>query len=479
MSQSPRSAPKGGLGSGSRAMTAAERLPRCAREKDRPEAGSRSFNQRMRPPPRSTRPSGIVVAAILLGLAGCGGKSRPGAGDGGGTGDRGGGETSPDGGGDDTGPDAAIDVLVDAGAEPGDAAIADAPASDAEPCWVPGGCQCGKLGQSCCSGAVGAGCSEPTTACAAAPGTLTYTCVRCGGPGEPCCAGNTCSNGGCCVTERLDGGDHSLCTASGAACPLATPATCGSTPAMPASCGACGSVGQPCCAGTPDLQVCTAPNTYCTAQSPGATCAACGAEGQPCCSHGISIGTGSLGVCNAGLHCPETSPATCQVLPIGCSDASCAAGTRCNAWSGRCEPDGGLFPPPGRDNGEPCSDDSDCRSATGVGAALVPACDRSDGRWMGGYCLSYCNMPPGGFWTNPLSRSNCPAGSVCLPAFQLPHGEKYGGCARECRTDSDCRVAEGYYCRRTFSYKGPTFSNGYCAPIHCQSRGCASLKCGC
>lgn len=440
----------------------------------------------MRPPARSTRFSGIA-AAILLGLASCGDDSGPGGRDGAGVADGGGGDTTPDRSASDMGPDAAIDVFIDAGGEPADAATADAPESDApesdaEPCWVPGpgACQCGRLGQLCCAGVGNAGCSEPTTACALAPETLAYTCVRCGGAGQPCCAGNRCSSG-CCVTQRLDGRDQSLCTASGAACPLSTPATCGATPATPASCGACGSVGQPCCPGVRDVQVCTAPNAYCPSQSPGATCAACGAEGQPCCSAGTSIGPGggNVGICNAGLDCPQTLPATCQVLPTGCSDASCAAGTRCNAWTGRCEPDSSPSPPPGRDNGEPCTVDADCRSATGVGAALVPACTRNDGRWMGGYCLSYCNMPPGGFWTNPLSRSNCPVGSVCLPAFQLPSGEKFGGCARECRTDSDCRVAEGYYCRRTFWYKGATFSNGYCAPVHCRSRGCASLKCGC
>jgi len=434
----------------------------------------------MRPPSRFTRPS-LIPAAILLGLAGCGGTSPARAGDGGGG--RGGAEASPDGGG-DTGPDATI--AVDAGAPPGDAPLADspladAPATDAEPCWVPGGCQCGRLGQPCCSGAIIAACSQPTTACAKAPGALADACIPCGGPGEPCCARNTCGNGGCCVTERRDGSEYAFCTGAGAACPLPTPATCGSTPAAPASCGACGSLGQPCCTGARGIQVCTAPSTYCPDPLSGGTCAACGAQGQPCCLHGSSAGTGngSLGVCNAGLYCPDGAAATCQSLPVGCSDASCAAGTRCNAWSGRCEPDGGPSPPPGRDNGEPCADDADCRSATGVGAAYVPACTRTDGRWMGGYCLSYCNIPAGGFWTNPLSRSDCPVGSVCLPVFQFSRGEQFGGCARECHSDSDCRVAEGYYCRRTFWYKGPTFSNGYCAPVHCQSRGCPSLKCGC
>jgi hypothetical protein len=435
-----------------------------------------------------------LVAVVLCCLAGCGANRDvvpdAGGGDGGGVpdaggadageGDRGdGGQAAPDGVGIDTALDLATDVPVDAGGEPGDAGTADAPMNDAEPCWRPGGCPCGKTGQPCCAGPPSAGCSEPGTTCTEG-GPVGSTCVKCGEPGGPCCAGNACSNGGCCVLQQVAGRDHYLCTGSGAACPLVAPATCGSSPVTPASCGTCGSAGQPCCAVAGDRHVCTAPRTYCRANSAGAICEACGAEGQPCCPHDGSIGTGfgGAGVCNPGLFCPEKLAATCQVLPIGCDDGSCPAGTRCDAWAGRCEP-ASTTPPPGRDNGEPCSADADCRSATGVGAPLVPACTRLDGRWEGGYCLSYCNEPRGGFWTNPLSRSNCPAGSVCLPVFQHPAGEPYGGCVRECRSDSDCRVAEGYYCRRKFTSLGPTFSNGYCAPLHCRSRGCASLKCGC
>jgi len=103
----------------------------------------------MRPPARSARPSGIAVAVILLGLAGCGG------------------ETSPDGGG-----DSGADTPIAVDAAPGDSPIADAPATDAEPCWVPGGCQCCRLGQPCCAGAIIAACSQPTTACVKAPGAL-------------------------------------------------------------------------------------------------------------------------------------------------------------------------------------------------------------------------------------------------------------------------------------------------------------------
>jgi len=445
---------------------------------------------------RPSRSPEILIALVLSCLAGCGGRGSDKGRQDGGEGGRGEGQD----GSDDARPDAAIDGAVDAATDaavdaatdgavdaavvPGDAAIADVSTVDAPACWVPGGdCLCGGAGQPCCFSGLGpAACSEPGTVCAVAPG-MSLACLACGAPGQPCCAGNACRNGGCCVRQPSDAGDQSICTASGGACPVSTAGTCSASQSTPASCGACGALGQPCCAAS-GVGVCTAPNTYClssSSSSPEGTCAACGGEGQPCCGPDSSASSRAarFGICNPGLHCPQAVSATCQVLPIGCAQASCGAGSHCNAWAGRCEPDGSPSPPPGRDNGEPCASDADCRSATGVGMSVVPACSRTDGEWPGGYCLSYCNVPPGGFWTNPLSRSNCPVGSICLPSFQHPFGERYGACARECRSDSDCRVAEGYYCRRNFRFTGPVFSNGYCAPVHCRSRGCPSLKCGC
>jgi hypothetical protein len=113
---------------------------------------------------------------------------------------------------------------------------------------------------------------------------------------------------------------------------------------------------------------------------------------------------------------------------------------------------------------------------------LIPACFTSGSAWTAGYCLAYCNAPQGGFWSSDtLARSNCPAGSICLPFAQIPSGERFGACVRECSADADCRTADGYYCRRAFGVAGagPMFTNGYCAPTHCRTRGCAGLQCGC
>jgi len=169
--------------------------------------------------------------------------------------------------------------------------------------------------------------------------------------------------------------------------------------------------------------------------------------------------------------------------PIACSDTSCAVGERCNSWTGRCQPAAAPFPPPGGDVGAACVGDSDCRSAGGLGAATigVGVCESPGaGRWPGGYCRSYCNLCPDStsVWdVASLGRSNCPQGAVCLPVFYA-QGGGYGACMRECRVDSDCRTSEGYYCRRTIGSR--TYPNGYCAPAHCQSRGCpASYECFC
>jgi hypothetical protein len=77
---------------------------------------------------------------------------------------------------------------------------------------------------------------------------------QCGGPGQPCCQGNTCKNDGCC----LGGG----CVAS---------PTCGCTAGQ---CTTCGLTGQACCAG----------NT-------------CQAGQQPCCTRPGFGMVGDAGIC--------------------------------------------------------------------------------------------------------------------------------------------------------------------------------------
>jgi hypothetical protein len=143
--------------------------------------------------------------------------------------------------------------------------------------------------------------------------------------------------------------------------------------------------------------------------------------------------------------------------------------------------------PEGSGIGEPCAEPSDCRSADSPYAELFPtSCIvTAVNGWPGGYCTDFCELPDDPFAPPALVRSNCPEGAVCLPRSQGPNpepDEEIGACFDECASDADCRVDDGYYCRRTFWRPSGeiTFSNGYCAPNHCQSRGCPfSFVCGC
>jgi hypothetical protein len=90
---------------------------------------------------------------------------------------------------------------------------------------------CGGEGQNCCYSQQCLGyyslCTHPmlnTNICSSA----------CGHPGEPCCAGNLCRDGGCCMVD--DHGADKCVNAS----------TCG---CAQGSCTTCGEDGGPCCAG--------------------------------------------------------------------------------------------------------------------------------------------------------------------------------------------------------------------------------------
>lgn len=102
----------------------------------------------------------------------------------------------------------------------------------------------------------------------------------CGGHDEPCCPGNRCANGGCCMSTR--------CVGFGETC--LSPDSC-----VNGSCGGrCGGLDsqlrpQPCCAG----RLCTAGGTICVGSGEG-TCQPCGVKGIQCCA-------GSY--CDSGLAC--------------------------------------------------------------------------------------------------------------------------------------------------------------------------------
>ncbi len=153
-----------------------------------------------------------------------------------------------------------------------------------------------------------------------------------------------------------------------------------------------------------------------------------------------------------------------------CTETSCVWGTRCNPWSGACEAMSVPTPPMGQDVGEPCvvmGTMNNCRSGQ-----CVPA-QNSRGQytgWNNGYCTSSCTLPVG--WNNsnlwPMStfpRANCPERAICFPDFEPGIGERDPGtCYHECRSDADCRVADGYACRKSFMLAtgARNWQNGFC-----------------
>ena len=144
--------------------------------------------------------------------------------------------------------------------------------------------------------------------------------------------------------------------------------------------------------------------------------------------------------------------------------------------------DASAEPPDASRIGLACSSPSDCDPAP---AAPLPACvEIADNRWENGYCVGACVLPAEAFVPPRLQRSDCPTGTFCIPGrTDLATGEPlspFGVCLKACADDADCRVAEGYTCRRAFGLELGTFEEGVCAPAHCQSRGCPkSAICGC
>jgi hypothetical protein len=182
---------------------------------------------------------------------------------------------------------------------------------------------CGKTGQACCN--IGIDCSDPNTVCGPpdAHNDIRY-CAHCGGPGELCCDGNSCTNNGCCVYGYSSTllAAASTCVPIGNDCGIGTASVCGGGASpMYGSCGGtCGLDFQPCCHNTAgpyfNYDVCTAPHTYCDTSMPAAlTCKLCGLAGLPCCGANSLKAGAAGGSCIDGSTCKQkgtTSTYTCQ-----------------------------------------------------------------------------------------------------------------------------------------------------------------------
>lgn len=179
-------------------------------------------------------------------------------------------------------------------------------------------------------------------------GALVFVDPTCGGPGQRCCVGDSCTGGGCCVEQA--------CVADGTACGSLGQCSKG-------SCGGCGGVGQPCCAMihtescsgvTANCGGCTAPGTMCPSNKPGDTCITCGAEGQNCCVNDCVDkfaycesfnGVSSFDTNKCSSACGNPGQPCCQNNSCrdgGCcmegssGGAVCAAASTCGCNTGKC-----------------------------------------------------------------------------------------------------------------------------------------------
>jgi hypothetical protein len=147
---------------------------------------------------------------------------------------------------------------------------------------------CGGDMENCCTSGGGAYCTSPGLACV--PRFGPDLCEACGGPGEPCCPGQACDGGGCCVDND--------CVAPGASCG----GTAGLCSAGSCAGGTCGRPGQPCCPGGIG---CSAPYAVCVG---GSVCETCGNSGDRCCSPDNH--------CNGSLVCTALAgPDLCMPRP--------------------------------------------------------------------------------------------------------------------------------------------------------------------
>ena len=172
-------------------------------------------------------------------------------------------------------------------------------------------CQkCGGPGEVCCYGP--SPCSSPDTVCSQSTTGQPRRCIRCGtaspaspvgGVQVPCCGGNTCTDGSCCVSSF----NQSVCIGRGSSC-LSLPGTAAGMCGDNGSCNGCGAAGQPCCAG----DSCTASGTQCSSTGGSGTCTACGKSGQPCCKRS---GIFDPVTCEGSLKCTSTAGGPAQCTP--------------------------------------------------------------------------------------------------------------------------------------------------------------------
>lgn len=146
---------------------------------------------------------------------------------------------------------------------------------------------------------------------------------------------------------------------------------------------------------------------------------------------------------------------------------ACLRDLTCDPYLGECV---SRVVSSGRENGEPCAIDGDCRSGICIPEVDVRIDTRATG-FLDGYCVSHAPLPTESVFAARrgmnLPTSSCPPNSVVLPAPDNAPGSA-ARCLKACTSDAMCRA--GYRCDRM---GGGTamFANGGCVPIDCATAG--------
>ncbi|MFO0563643.1 MAG: hypothetical protein U0269_36800 [Polyangiales bacterium] len=163
---------------------------------------------------------------------------------------------------------------------------------------------------------------------------------------------------------------------------------------------------------------------------------------------------------------PACNPSAMSNDPEGGMRA-CTNMLTCDPYQGKCV---ARVSTSGADNGEPCTDDGQCRSNLCIPEVDVRFGDRPTG-FLNGYCTSYAPLPSDATFAAArgmnLPTSTCPPGSVVLPSPDAAPGSATR-CLKACTADAQCR--SGYRCDRRGG-GADMFANGACVPIDCAAAG--------
>lgn len=169
---------------------------------------------------------------------------------------------------------------------------------------------------------------------------------------------------------------------------------------------------------------------------------------------------GCFPACNASA--PRTDGGAADGGP-----RACLRDLTCDPYVGDCV---SRVTSAGRENGEPCTSDGDCRSSICIPEFDTRIETRATG-FLDGYCVSHAPLPADRVFAAQrgmnLPTSTCPPGTVVLPSAEAAPGSA-ARCFKACTSDSMCRA--GYRCDRI---GGGTamFANGGCVPIDCAAAG--------